>query len=68
MTIKKFKEKERVRRANHTGCLGYVREIRFELENSGLSAEARERGAMVGVIWDNGTFSYFAPEGLELVE
>ena len=68
MADKKFKEKDRVKRTNQTGCNGYVIEIRMELENSGISAEMREKGAMIGVLWDNGTFSYFSSEGLQLVE
>ncbi len=61
----KFKENDRVKRVSKIGSVGTVKEIRFELENSGLSLEAREKGAMVGVLWDSGTLSYFAPDALE---
>ena len=67
-TVKcKLKEKDRVKRTTGVGSLGTVKEVRFELENSGLSEEARQKGAMVGVHWDSGTFSYFAPDALEVV-
>ncbi|NDC36902.1 MAG: hypothetical protein EBZ48_02490 [Proteobacteria bacterium] len=62
----KFKEKDRVRRVAGVSSLGTVKEVRFELENSGLSEEARQRGAMIGVQWDSGTLSYFAPDALEI--
>jgi hypothetical protein len=65
MAAKKFKQEERVRRASHKGCDGTVIEVRTELENGGLSEEAREKGVMVGVKWDNGTISFMAPEALE---
>ena len=68
MSNKKFKAKDRVVRVAQTSPQGVVREIRLELENSGLNLDARERGAMIGVSWDNGTFSYAAPESLELIE
>ena len=38
----KFKEKDRVRRVAAALSLGTVKEVRFELENSGLSEEARQ--------------------------
>ncbi len=63
----KVKEKDRVRRVAVNGSLGTVKEVRFELENSGLSEDARQKGAMVGVHWDSGTYSYFAPDALEIV-
>ena len=63
----KFKEKDRVRRVAANSSLGTVKEVRFELENSGLSEEARQRGAMIGVLWDSGTLSYFSPDALEVV-
>ena len=68
MATKKFKEKDRVVRVAHPAPQGVVKEIRTEMENSGLSPEARERAAMIGVTWDNGTFSYSAPEALQIVE
>lgn len=66
MAAKKFKVDERVRRATQKGCDGTVLEVRMELENGGLSEEAREKGAMVRVKWDNGTISFIAPEGIEI--
>ena len=63
----KFKEKDRVRRVAGNWSLGTVKEVRFELENSGLSEDARQKGAMIGVLWDSGTLSYFAPDALEVV-
>jgi len=65
MPTKKFKIEERVRRANQTGCDGAVIEVRMELENAGLNEDAREKGAMIGVKWDNGTVSFLAPDALE---
>ena len=65
MAAKKFKQEDRVRRTNHKGCDGTVFEIRMELENGGLSEEAREKGVMVGVKWDNGTISFLGPDALE---
>ena len=37
----------------------------MELETGGLNEEARERGAMITVKWDNGTISILSPEALE---
>lgn len=63
----KFKEKDRVRRISGSSSYGTVKEVRFELENSGLTEEARQKGAMIGVVWDSGTFSYFSPDALEIL-
>ena len=69
MPSKKFKAEERVRRVSKDGsvrgCDGTVLETRMELENGGLTEEARERGAMITVKWDNGTISILSPEALE---
>lgn len=45
------------------GCCGVVRSLRHETTTS--SAEAKNRSAMVQVLWDNGTLSYHGPEALE---
>ena len=62
----KFKEKDRVRRLPHSASLGTVKEVRFVLENSGLSEDARQKGAMIGIQWDSGTYSYLAPDAIEI--
>lgn len=64
-TNSKYKVEDRVRRVGRPGCDGTIKEIRMELENSGLSEEAREKALMIGVKWDNGTYSFFAPEALQ---
>ncbi len=48
------------------GCMGTVKALREETTSQ--NQEARERSIMVQVLWDNGTFSYHGPEGLELAE
>jgi hypothetical protein len=66
MATRKYKESDRVRRLGGSSCPGTVKALRTEL--SATTPEARERGLLVSVLWDNGTMSYFSPEALELVE
>lgn len=61
---KKFKEGDRVKQAKRNSCLGVVKEIREE--TTGSSGEVDNKALMVKVLWDNGTFSYFAPDALEI--
>ena len=61
---KKFKEKGKVKRVQGSPALGIVTSIRAD--SGGGASERGERGIMVGVQWDNGTFSYFTPDALEL--
>lgn len=64
---KKFKENDRVRRAGAPGSLlGTVKMIRHEIQSA--AHERREPPVMVQVQWDNGTLSYFGPEGLDPAE
>lgn len=53
---------DRVRRSTGEGCLGTVLDVRTEVVVSTL--EMKEKGLIVAVQWDNGTMSYFGPEGL----
>lgn len=48
-----------------SGALGTVKAVREETSTS--SESARERSIMIQVLWDNGTLSYFGPEGLEAI-
>ena len=63
--IKKIKENDRVKRIQGASTQGLVTLIRTD--SGGGAAERGERGVMIGVQWDNGTFSYFTPDALELV-
>jgi len=51
----------RVVRADGTGCKGIVSSVR---EDS--IAKGDERGIIIGVQWDNGTYSYFTPDALKV--
>lgn len=62
-TNPKFKVSDRVKRAKMPGCHGTVKDVKTEI--TAATNEARERGVMFTVMWDNGTFSYMGPEGLE---
>lgn len=53
---------DRVRCAKKEGLQGTVKEIK---EDSAAVSDPDEAGVVVGVLWDNGTFSYFTPENLE---
>ena len=66
MTTRKFKENDRVQRIGSTACPGTVKGLRTEI--TATTPEARQKGLLVSVLWDNGTMSYFSPEALELVE
>ena len=63
---RKIKVQDRVRRLNQPGCHGVVRELKTEV--TAVTPEAREKGLMVTVQWDNGTFSYMGPDALEVVK
>ena len=65
----KFKVNDRVRRTNKpdvhiSGCYGTVKDMRYEV----TATEAKAKGLLVSVQWDNGTFSYHGLDALELVE
>ncbi len=51
----------RVIRAEGEGCRGVVTSVRED-----PVAKGDERGVVVGVQWDNGTFSYFTPDALKV--
>lgn len=63
MAGKTFEIEDRVKRTDNTGPLGTVKESRVEV--TATNAEAREKGRMYVVLWDNGTQSCFAADGLE---
>lgn len=65
MAPKRLKVKDRVVRKTGSACVGTVVDIRTEITNS--SVDPKDRGLLVQVQWDNGTLSYFTPEGLESV-
>lgn len=60
-----FKKNERVKRKSGKGCQGTVQDVRTEITAS--TGDTSEKGWLVNVLWDNGTDSYFAPQGLERV-
>ncbi len=65
MAPKRLKVKDRVVRKTGSACIGTVVDIRTEVSNT--SVDMKDRGLLVQVQWDNGTLSYFTPEGLESV-
>jgi hypothetical protein len=66
MVAKEMKQEDRVKRKNGLGCLGTVKMIREETTKS--QNETPMDALLVKVLWDNGTFSYFAPSALEVVQ
>jgi len=60
-----FKQGDRVVRKDGEGCRGEVITVRTEVTSSTGSND--ERGLLINVQWDNGTYSYFTPGSLELV-
>ena len=58
----KFKLSDRVKRVKGGGCVGTVKDLRAEISTN--RSDTRERPIMVGVLWDNGTLSYFTPTAL----
>jgi hypothetical protein len=63
MAQKAFAVEDRVKRIDNSGPIGTVKELRVEVTAS--SQEAKEKGKMYVVLWDNGTLSCFGAEGLE---
>ncbi|RME57942.1 MAG: hypothetical protein D6780_07570 [Candidatus Dadabacteria bacterium] len=63
-----FKVGDRVKKIRSRGCLGTVKEIREEATLTSTDKEERVKALMIAVEWDNGTYSYFTPEGLEKVD
>lgn len=61
----KFKVNDRVKRIKGVGCHGIVKELKTEV--TAARADSKDKPVMITVQWDNGTFSYFTPESLELV-
>jgi len=59
----KFKVNDRVKRISGEGCMGIVKEVRAETTSVGDSK--KEKPLLIAVLWDNGTLSYFSPEGLQ---
>lgn len=60
-----LKVNDRVRRVSGEGCYGTVKDIRTEVTST--RSDPKEKGLLITVLWDNGTFSYFSPGSLELV-
>jgi len=61
-----LKISDRVRRVDGQGTNGLVKTIRHD---SLASASIRdEKGLLIGVQWDNGTYSYLTPESLRLAD
>jgi hypothetical protein len=59
----KLQVNDRVKRTDSPGCYGTVKDIRHEV--TATSGESKDKGLLITVLWDNGTFSYFGPEGLQ---
>ena len=60
-----FQVGDRVKRAEFTGPIGTVKQIREEsIRRTIKKDETEEPAVTVTVIWDNGTESHFVPEGL----
>ena len=59
----KVKVNDRVKRKGRDGSLGTVKNIKEEV--IGTKGDAKDRGLLIEVQWDNGTLSYFDPESLE---
>ncbi len=57
---------DRVKSKDAERCLGVVKEVHEEV--IGTTGDIKDKALMVKVQWDNGTFSYFAPEALEILE
>jgi hypothetical protein len=62
----KLKVNDRVKRLSGEGCIGVVKEIRAETTSIGDSK--KEKPVLISVLWDNGTISYFSPEGLQVAK
>jgi hypothetical protein len=60
-----IKPEDKVQRRNQPGCYGTVRDVRKEVTAS--SVDSGTQAFLVSVQWDNGTFSYFTPDALEVV-
>jgi hypothetical protein len=56
---------DRVKRKNGAGAPGTVTDIRQE--TTATVREGRDLPLIVAVKWDNGTFSYFGPESLDVL-
>lgn len=66
MTEEKIKVSDRVKRSNGESCVGTVKEIRFE--STAAKSENKEKNPIIGVQWDNGTYSFFTPEALHVTK
>ena len=65
MVTKTFNVNDRVRRVDKSGAWGTIKQIRTEVTAS--SQDAKEKGRMFYVLWDNGTLSCLGADALELV-
>jgi len=63
---KQLKVGDRVRRSRAPGSQGIVKDVRSEVLQSSLE-RGREPALIVSVLWDNGTYSNFTPDALEVV-
>lgn len=62
----KLKVNDKVKRITGMKNVGVIKDIRSEV--TATSQEAKDKGLLVQVQWDNGTLSYLGPEGLEVVK
>ncbi len=58
-----FKVNDRVQRASGKGPLGFVTSIRTD--SLAVSSTREESGILLGVQWDNGSYSFFTPTSLK---
>lgn len=62
-----MKVNDRVKRVGVEGSQGVIKDIRAE-SISVSGSEEKDKPLMVNVLWDNGTFSVFSPDALEVVK
>lgn len=55
---------DKVTQVDIEGIKGIIKDIRYEV-TSKADPKEREKSILVSVQWDNGTYSYFAPEKLK---
>jgi hypothetical protein len=65
MASKNINVNDRVQRSDKSGPLGTVKQVRTEVTAS--SQEAKDKGRMFYVLWDNGTLSCLGADGLEVI-
>ena len=58
---------DRVIAVERQSIKGIVKDVRSEV-TAKPDQKDKEKSLLVSVLWDNGTFSYFSPEKLKVVE